>query len=244
MNTEIVKLEAAQVETVTPMGILQMAIAQGADIEKLTKLMELQERWEANQARKAFNAAMAKFKENPPKISKNNHVKFGTTEYDHATLSHVVERITASLSVVGISHKWSVQQPDGQISVTCVLTHELGHNESTTLRAGADSSGSKNAIQAIGSAVTYLQRYTLLAATGLAAGMDDDGNPSPVDVKGMEDGEFQRLCGLIEAAGSKESLKTLYLAACADAKELKDQAAINAFAKLKDSRWKELHEAR
>ena len=244
MSTEILKTEATHIEAVTPMGILQIAIEQGADIDKLTKLMELQERWEGNQARKAFNAAMAKFKENPPKISKNNHVKFGNTEYDHATLSHVVERITESLSAVGISHKWSIQQPDSQIAVSCVLTHELGHSESTTLRAAADTSGAKNAIQAIGSAVTYLQRYTLLAATGLAAGLNNDGEVPVVADKGLEDGEFQRLCGLIEAAGSKEALKAIYLAACADASELKDQAAINGFAKVKDARWKELHATR
>ena len=42
-----------------------------------------------------------------------------------------------------------------------------------------DTSGSKNSIQAISSAVTYLQRYTLLAATGLSTSelgnLDNDG---------------------------------------------------------------------
>src|SRR5690606_35194749 len=61
-------------------------------------------------------------------------------------------------------------------SVTCVITHELGHSERTTLSAAPDESGGKNSIQAVGSTVTYLQRYTLMAATGLAAkDMDDDG---------------------------------------------------------------------
>lgn len=43
--------------------------------------------------------------------------------------------------------------------------------------AAPDNSGKKNAIQSIASAVTYMQRYTLLAATGMSTkGMDDDGN--------------------------------------------------------------------
>ena len=58
--------------------------------------------------------------------------------------------------------------------VTCKITHELGHSEETSLSAPADSSGSKNAIQAIGSTITYLQRYTLLALTGLATHEQDD----------------------------------------------------------------------
>jgi hypothetical protein len=174
-------------ESITPSGLLQMAVAQNADIDKLTKLLELQERWEANEARKAFNAAMARFKTNPPPITKNKVVSFGkgenATKYSHATLDNVTSTITAALSAVGISHKWRVSQAE-QIAVTCVLTHEFGHSEETTLRAGADTSGSKNSIQAIGSTVTYLERYTLLAAVGMAAADDDDGKgaaPAPID---------------------------------------------------------------
>jgi hypothetical protein len=52
----------------------------------------------------------------------------------------------------------------------------MGHSESTSLTAAPDTSGSKNSIQAVGSTITYLERYTLLALTGLAAqGQDDDG---------------------------------------------------------------------
>ncbi len=58
----------------------------------------------------------------------------------------------------------------------CTITHELGHSESTSLTANPDISGSKNAIQAIGSTISYLERYTVLALTGLATkDMDDDG---------------------------------------------------------------------
>ena len=57
----------------------------------------------------------------------------------------------------------------------------MGHSESTTLEAAADQSGGKNAIQAIGSTVTYLERYTLLALTGLATHEDDDGAGSEAE---------------------------------------------------------------
>lgn len=164
---------------VTPMQMLQVAMERGADLDRLQQLMDLQERWEANEARKAYVAAMARFKANPPEILKGKHVSFtttkGTTEYDHATLADVCAAATKGLALVGISHRWDVKQEAGRITVTCVLTHERGHSESTSLTANADDSGGKNSIQAIGSAITYLQRYTLLSSTGLAAkDMDDD----------------------------------------------------------------------
>ena len=61
--------------------------------------------------------------------------------------------------------------------MSCCVTHILGHTECTTLSELPDESGSKNSIQAIGSTVSYLQRYTLFSILGLASKeMDNDGN--------------------------------------------------------------------
>ncbi len=233
--------EIAREEAITPMGILQMAISQGADIDKLTKLMELQERWEANEARKAFNAAMAKFKDNPPQLSKNKHVKFhtskGVTEYDHATLNHVTDQITASLAAVGVSHKWAIDQQGSSISVSCILTHALGHSEKTTLSSGPDDSGGKNSIQSIGSAVTYLQRYTLLAATGMAAGLDEDGRASAT----LPDEQFIVAMEQIEHAPNIQALQKEFASAYKMAEAAKDSVAMANFVKCKDLRKKEIN---
>lgn len=57
------------------------------------------------------------------------------------------------------------------------MKHDMGHTEKRTLRAPRDDSGKKNFIQSMGSTISYLERYTLLAVTGLAThDMDDDGN--------------------------------------------------------------------
>jgi len=171
--------QGGAVAAVTPMQLVQMAVQQGADVDKLEKLLQLQLRWEAEQARKAFVAAMAKFKDNPPRIVKNKDVDFtsakGRTHYRHATLDNVSGIIGDALSKVGISHRWEVEQLEGgAIRVTCVLTHEQGHSERVALQAGRDDSGNKNSIQGVGSTVTYLQRYTLLSATGMAVSESDD----------------------------------------------------------------------
>ena len=169
---------------ITPMQMLQIAVEQGADLDKLTKLMDLQERWEANEARKAFVVAKAAFKAEAPTITKNKHVGFkskkdgaASTDYNHATLDNVAETLSPILSKNGLAYAWETQQSEGGlITVTCVLTHVRGHSERVSLRAGLDQSGNKNNIQAVGSTVTYLQRYTLLSITGMAtADQDNDG---------------------------------------------------------------------
>jgi len=171
----------------TPADLLAVAVSQGADLDKLEKLMELQERWEANEAKRAYVRAMNAFKADPPEIVKDQTVRYntsnGTTQYSHASLQNVTDKIAEALAKHGLSHRWDVEQLEGgQIRVTCVITHELGHSESTPLQAGPDQSGGKNNIQAVGSTVAYLERYTLLAATGLATKeMDDDGRGSEIE---------------------------------------------------------------
>jgi hypothetical protein len=148
-------------------------------IEQLNALWEISRKIEAAKAHAAYHSAMAQFKQNAPEIVRNKAVSFGAgkTSYKHATLDAVAIPIAAALSACGLSHAWYIGQSEAGISVTCVLTHVLGHSERVTLCAGADNSGSKNPIQAVASTVTYLQRYTLLAITGLAVQdeHDDDG---------------------------------------------------------------------
>lgn len=164
----------------SPASMIRLAVSGGADLDKLEKLLSLQIRYEENEAKKAYNEAMSKFKANPPKIVKDRLVHYettkGITSYKHATLGNITECISSELSKYGLSAAWTTNQNNNQISVTCKITHSKGHSEETLLCAPADMSGSKNVIQAIGSTITYLERYTLLAMTGLATyDQDDDG---------------------------------------------------------------------
>lgn len=183
MNEVIEIVEPPLQPAPTPLAILSAAVAKGVDPVSLKQLMELQERYEANEARKEFVQAMAAFKAKPPKIGKNKEVDFTgntgkRTHYKHATLDNVCDLIGAALAEHGLSFTWRTEQLEGGlIRVACILTHQRGHSQETALQAGRDESGNKNSIQAVGSTVTYLQRYTLLAATGMAVadGSDDDG---------------------------------------------------------------------
>lgn len=164
---------------ITPMAMISMAIEKDAGIEKIQQLMDLQERWEANQARKAFDAAISLARADIKPIVKKATVDFetskgGRTHYKHETLDAIAEQIDPILSDHGLSYRFRSRQENGMLTVTCIVAHRDGHYEETALSGPPDSSGSKNAYQSVGSAATYLQRYTLKLALGLSAAKDDD----------------------------------------------------------------------
>lgn len=257
MNEATIEHEVTRVETpapavipgqVTPMALIERAMASGASMEQLEKLLDLQERWEKNEARKAFAAAMVEFKKEPITINKNKGVAFDSrdgssrTEYRHATLDHVCEEIVTALNKHGIAHSWKPETVDGKVRVTCILRHSLGHEESVMLDAPPDDSGKKNKIQAVGSTITYLERYSLLAVTGLAVkGQDDDGTGSA----GLSEGAYADHEAAIDSASDQQSLDTAWAAAAAACFECRDQEShdalrTKAFAKAKEFKAKKL----
>lgn len=182
---------STEIAVSNPARLLEMAVTNGAGIETLERLMALQERFDANEARKAFVRDMAAFKANPPEIVKAKLVDFttqkGRTTYMHAELGAMCVALTTGLASHGFSHGWKVSQDGTRITVTCTITHRMGHSESVSLSGSPDDSGGKNAIQSVASTVTYLERYTLVASTGIVpismpdddgrGGFDADGNP-------------------------------------------------------------------
>src|SRR5260221_3716404 len=219
------------------------------DVAKLQAILALRERWYATEARRAYVTALAGFKQSPPQIMKDRQVNFksertgGVTNYKHATLDNASELIGAALSAHGLSHRWNVEQADGgMIRVTCILTHVQGHSEQVSMSALPDTSGSKNSIQAIGSTTSYLQRYTLFAATGLAPKDADTDGAEPhmlaesLKLKYLEDIEkaadkeaweatWKTIAAACQAAGDIPSYDELKKAA---AKKLKSFRAVDS----------------
>lgn len=167
-----------------PAEMIRLAVETGSDLEKLEKLLALQERWEANEAKKAYHEAMAQFKANAPKIIKDKQNAQYKSMY--TTLGNLVNTVNPELSKHGLSASWDIFQ-NGIIKVTCKMTHRMGHSEHAEASAPADTSGSKNAIQQIKSTITYLKAVTFESICGLAstdANLDDDANGAtsePID---------------------------------------------------------------
>lgn len=167
-------------EAPTPAHMLQTAIEKGMTPEMIEKFMDLEERYRKNEAKKAFDAAVAAFHENPPHVTKDKVNPQYQSRY--TSLGNLVNTVSEALGNHGLHASWKIEQPDGQVRVTCVLAHTLGHSESVTMTAPPDGSGSKNPIQMIKSTVTYLRGATFEAVTGIASdestgvNLDDDGN--------------------------------------------------------------------
>ncbi len=196
------------------MSLVQQALEKGVSVEQLNALMDFAERYHENQAKAAYYAALKRFKDNPPRIQKRG---VGHNNARYATLHDACEQIIPALAAVGISHQWKTKVADGKVSVSCILTHEMGYSDPDppVIEASADTSGNKNAIQALGSSIKYLERYTLFAAVGLDDGThDDDGNGARTKPEDLLSEEIlQEWLDSIRTASSVAELKARYMEA-------------------------------
>lgn len=184
---------------ITPMEMLNTALTRGADVAILERLMALEERYQTNQARKAFDAAIADAKGEIGPIVRNAR---GHNDKRYADFSAIASTVDPILTKYGLTYRFRTEQSD-KIHVTCILSHKDGHSETTTLAGPSDTSGNKNAIQAIGSTLTYLQRYSLIQMLGLATSNDDDGK-SASEGGSVSDDQLMRLRDMIEAVEADE----------------------------------------
>jgi hypothetical protein len=178
MPTEVPETALVKIKPDVMIAMLERVIAMpDLDVAKLQALLELKERYDANEAKKSFVEAMNRFKKNPPEIIRNRDGE----HHKYSTLDVVCKAVMTALSEQGISHRWEYKQTGAEwIEVSCILTHEAGHSERTTMGGPPDSVGpkgsvTKNHIQALASTRTYLERYTLLGAVGLESANDTDG---------------------------------------------------------------------
>lgn len=175
MSLPMIQQPRALASTPTPSDLLRIAVEGGADLDRLERLMALQERWEATEARKAYDIAFTAFKDEAVRIVKNRSVTDGPLRgKKYAELFAVVNAITPALSKHGLSASWKLSKDDKDwLEVTCTLKHVGGHFEVVSMGGPPDVGGAKNAIQARASTVSYLERYTLKAITGLSEQEDD-----------------------------------------------------------------------
>lgn len=147
------------------------------DLEKMQRLLEMQERIVARQAQVAFNADFSQMQTEMPTISKEGEIKVhGESRSKYARFEDINEAIKPVMQKYGFSISFKVQTQDNKIDVTGILMHRMGHREETTMTLGADSSGSKNSVQALGSSISYGKRYVLQAMLNITSkGEDTDG---------------------------------------------------------------------
>lgn len=157
--------------------ISRVASDPNADVEKMERLMAMYERAQAQTARAAFDAAMADMQSELPTITERGAIKDrnGNVQSHYAKWEDVNAAIKPVMQAHGFALSFRTDFSDG-VTVVGVLSHAGGHREETSIKLPSDTSGSKNAVQAIGSSVSYGKRYTAGALLNLTSGeADDDG---------------------------------------------------------------------
>lgn len=168
----------------------RMMVDPNVSIERANQAWDFAMKIRAEQSRKSFDQAVAEAKAQIKPVARNAK---GNNDKKYADFAAIAREIDPILGPLGLSYRFRSSQNDGRISVTCRLGHKDGHFEETTLVGPADNTGNKNAIQAIGSTLTYLQRYSLVLMLGLAASNDDDGRRAE-----LKDGEPDPLATITE----------------------------------------------
>lgn len=163
-----------QTQSETVLSVISRAAADPTcDIEKMERLMAMHERMQERDAETAFNAAMAEMQTNLPSIAERAK---GHGSIRYATLEDINDVVKPIMNQYGFAVSFRVSHEGGNINVTGVLMHKAGHREETTIVLPSDTSGSKNAVQAVGSSVSYGKRYVMSALLNLTTrGEDDDG---------------------------------------------------------------------
>lgn len=172
MNNELRTVnstEVAQQDMSMASRIVELASMPDFDVAKLDKLMDLQEREMNRLAKIAFNKDFTSMQSEITTVTKSKQGH----NYKYATLEDIVDIVRPTLEKHGFAVSFGVNTTS-DIIVTCTLMHKEGHSIETTMQLPADKSGSKNAVQAIGSSVSYAKRYTLSSLLNIATRDDDD----------------------------------------------------------------------
>ncbi len=164
-------------------ALISQAITAGVDVGTMERLLAMRATIKAEQAREAFNAAMAKFQGEQPAIVKEKivHDKYGKERYRFAPLDIIVKQVKTNLQENAIVE-------DGWVTAVCKVTHTLGHNELSSFKVPVDKDSYMSQPQKFAAALTFAKRYAFCNAFGILTGDEDtDANFEKFDKEPVAD---------------------------------------------------------
>ena len=174
MSDKPANLPVISTETQAIMQMIERVVLNpDADMDKLDKMLDMQERILNRNAKQAFTADLAAMQAELPLVGKSGE---GHNKAKYARLEDINEAIRPTLQKYGFAVTFRTKQADKTLTVTAILSHRMGHSEETDLILPLDTSGSKNAVQAVGSTISYGKRYALCLLLNISTGDDTDGN--------------------------------------------------------------------
>jgi len=161
----------------SPQALIEKAIENKVDVESLEKLVALQERWEAREAKKEYDRAMASFQSECPTIKKTKEVKTNTGQvaYRYAPIESIVEQVKDLLQKHGFSYSTSMELLENGVKVAVRVVHEGGHSEISEMSVPlGNKTQIMSASQQTAAAQTFAKRYAFCNAFGLLTGDEDN----------------------------------------------------------------------
>jgi len=206
----------------SPNAIVLMAMNKKYGTEFIEKMMDLQDRHEKKEARKAFFKAKAAFKAEAPPVKKDRYNRQFKSYY--TSLGNLLDTYNPILGKHGLdlSHL-PPQQTDKTMTVECRLSHDMGHTESISMTGPIDLAAigkvsgapARNALQDLKSTLTYLRSATAESILGVAGSEasagDDNGNSAGVQY--IDEKQLSIITDLINAKDVDESAFLTYMGA-------------------------------
>jgi hypothetical protein len=208
MNTEVA---VQPIAPITPDTMIMSAIEKGLDMNQLEKFLDLKERWDKQQAEKAFNFAMSAVQKEigAVKATKNN----AQTKSKYAGIVDIDAMVRPAYTSQGIALSFDTADsplPE-HVRILAFVTHESGHKETRHIDIPADGKGAKGGdvmtkTHAVMSATTYGQRALTKMIFNIASGeFDDDGNAASggLSKEEMADAQKTIIVELLAEKGDK-----------------------------------------
>lgn len=175
-STQVVSLPTANQTTQVLTMLERVLTAPEFDIERAERLWTMQKEVRAEHAKSVFIAELSELQANIPAIKRQGQIKnnSGTVQSTYAKWEHINEAIKPILQAHGFALSFRVNQEGSRIVVTGVLSHRDGHSETTIIELAPDTSGSKNAPQAVVSAISYGKRTAASALLNITSYDEDD----------------------------------------------------------------------
>ena len=202
------------------------------DASKLEALLRMQREVEADEARRQFNAALYAAQQAVPRVTKRGAIDLGKGKpIPFATWEDVDKVLRPIMREHGFSLSFSAtSRTDGTGAVvTARLLHAAGHAQEATMPLPPDVGPGRNALQAMGSTLSYAKRYLAEMLFNIVRENEDDdgraGGSNPITEE-----QEKRLVALMQETNTHPDAFLQYLGvdALEELEQSRFTAAVNA----------------
>ena len=207
------KNEIVEQKTFSPAEMIMAAISDKSDLDKIERLLEIQVKWEANEARKVYAKAFAIAQEGILSVVKTR--SNSQTKSKYADLGDVIDSAKPVYTKEGFSVTFNEgdSPKEDHVRIIADVLHTAGHKESYHFDVPMDGKGiqgnaNMTKIHAKASSVSYGRRYLMCMIWNIPTA-DDDGNTQILPT--VSEQQLKALKDLIKAKGLDETMLLTYL---------------------------------